>query len=156
MDIEVLREDSTGFELKLKGEDHSFLSLLTEFLDKDEKVDYAAYKIEHPLVGEPKLFIKLKGVKKDSSEDLPISKIKGVGPKTAEKFEAAGLKSASQILQGSPSKLVEKTGVAEKTVLKILEEVKKAVPADKYGYRAVFKNALSEISKTFKTVKKGV
>ncbi len=154
MDVQVLREDSQGFEIEITGEDHSFLNLLTGFLDGHKKVEYAAYKIEHPLVGVPKLFFKLKGV--SESEEIPVRKIKGVGPKTVEQRVGAGIESASQMLLFTPEKLAEKTGIAPKLIIKYLAEARKVVPPDKYGYRAVLKEALSEVSKTLEQLKKGV
>jgi DNA-directed RNA polymerase subunit L len=154
MDVQVLREDSQGFEIEIAGEDHTLLNLLTSFLDEHAKVEYAAYKIEHPLVGEPKLFFKLKGV--SSSEEIPVKKIKGVGPKTAEQLIGAGIENASQMLLFTTEKLGEKTGIAPKLLAKYMEEARKVVPPDKYGYRAVLKEALAEVSKTLKELKKGV
>jgi DNA-directed RNA polymerase subunit L len=154
MDVQVLREDSQGFEIEIAGEDHSFLNLLTSFLDGHEKVEYAAYKIEHPLVGVPKLFFKLKGV--PESEEIPVKKIKGVGPKTAEQLVGAGIESASQMLLFTPEKLAEKTGIAPKLIIKYMDEARKVVPPDKYGYRGVLKEALAEVSKTLEQLKKGV
>jgi DNA-directed RNA polymerase subunit L len=116
MEIEVLKEDSKGFEMKILGEDHTFLNLLTTFLNNNKKVAYAAYKIEHPLVGEPKIFFRLKKAAKE--EETPIKKIKGVGPKTAAQLEAIGIKTASQLLLNTPEKLAEKSGIAEKLLTK--------------------------------------
>jgi DNA-directed RNA polymerase subunit L len=154
MEIEFLREDSQGFELKIIGEDHTFLNLLTSFLDKNPKVEYAAYKIEHPLVGEPKLFFKIKGV--SESEDISIRKVKGVGPKTADQLESVGIITASQLLLTTPEKLSERTGIAVKLLSKYMLEAKKMVPKDKFGYRAVLKEALTEVTKTLDKLKKEV
>jgi hypothetical protein len=56
----------------------------------------------------------------------------------------------------TPEKLAEKTGIPPKLLTKYLEEARKVVPPDKYGYRAVLKEALAEVSKTLKELKKGV
>jgi DNA-directed RNA polymerase subunit L len=154
MDVEILREDSSGFEVKLIGEDHTFLSLLTEFLNKNEKIQYAAYKIEHPLVGEPKLFFRLNKVLE--SEDIPISKLKGVGPKTAKQLENLNIITVSQLLLHEPEKLAKKSGIAVKSLSKYIDEARKMVPEDRFGYRAVLKNSLSELLKTLKQIKKTV
>lgn len=154
MDIEVLQESSQGFEIKITGEDHTFLNLLTSVLHGMKEVEYAAYKIEHPLLGIPKLFFSLKEV--SDSDEIPIRNIKGVGSKTAEKLETAGITNVSQLLLGTPEKLAEKTRIALKPLLKFLDEARKMEPKDKYGYRAVLKDALAEVSKTLEKVKKGV
>ncbi len=154
MEIEVLKEDSQGFEIKTTGEDHTFLNLLTTFLDRHEKVEYAAYKIEHPLVGEPKLYFTLKGVKK--TEDIPIRKIKGIGPKTAEKLESVGITTAGHFVISDPAKLSDKIGIAKSILSRNLEEAKKIVPPDKFGYRAVLKEALADLKKSLEEIKKEV
>ncbi len=152
MEIEVLREDSKGFELKILGEDHTFLNLLTSFLDRNKKVEFAAYKIEHPLVGEPKLFFRLKGLKE--VEETPVEKIKGVGPKTADQLKAIGVSTVSQLLLQYPEKLSETTGIPLKLLSKYVEEAQKMQPKDKYGYRKVLKESLTEVSKTLGEMKK--
>lgn len=154
MEIEVLKEDSQGFEVMIIGEGHTLLNLLTTFLDRHEKVEYAAYKIEHPLVGEPKLYFTLKGVKK--SEDIPIRKIKGIGPKTALKFESVGITTAGQFVISDPVKLSDRTGIAQSLLSRYLEEARKTVPPDKFGYRAVLKEALADLKKSLEEIKKGV
>ncbi len=152
MEIEILKEDSEGFEIKIIGEDHTFLSLLNSFLGKNKHVEYSAYKIEHPLIGEPKLFFRIKGTKK--MEDVPISKVKGIGPKTAEHMMAAGIKTADQLLHATPGILSERTGIAEKLILKYVETAKEMIPADRFGYKAVLKESLKEMSKTFGGLKR--
>ncbi len=154
MDVEVLREDAGGFEVQLAGEDHGFLSLLTSFLDRSEKVESAAYKVEHPLVGVPKLFFRLKGVKAD--DEIPVKDLKGVGPKTAEQLEAVGIDTAGNLLLSPPEKVSERTGIATKLLEKYFEEARKVVPEDKFGYRAVLKETLTEISKEMDKVKSEV
>jgi len=153
MEIEVLREDSEGFEVKVGGEDHTFLNLLTTFLQGNEKVEYAAYKVDHPLVSEPRLFFKLKDL--SAEEDVPVESIKGVGPKTRELLHGIGIKTVSQLLLQNPAKLAEETGIAEKLIERYVEEGRKMVPKDKFGYRAVLRESLSELGRSFEEIKKG-
>ena len=154
MDVEILREDSGGFEVQIAGEDHGFLSLLTSFLDKSDKVEQAAYKVEHPLVGIPKVFFKLKGVKVD--DEISVKDLKGVGPKTADQLEAVGINTAGKLLLSTPEKVSERTGVAAKLLEKYFVEARKVVPEDKYGYRAVLKATLGAIGKEMDKVKSEV
>lgn len=153
MEIAVLKEDSEGFEVMLKGESHTFPNMLTEFLDRNPMVEYAAYKIEHPLVGEPKLFFKLKG--ELDSEDVAVKDIKGVGPKTYESLHSIGILTAGQLLVNTPQNLSERTGIAVGTIVKIMEEARRLVPVDKFGYRVVLKEALTELKAALEEVKKG-
>jgi len=62
MEITVLNEDKEKIEIEIEGEDHTLCNALrTELWNQD--VDMAAYKIEHPLVGEPVLFVSGKNPK---------------------------------------------------------------------------------------------
>jgi DNA-directed RNA polymerase subunit L len=151
MEIEVLKEDKDGFEIKLKGEDHTFPNLVNTFLNRNKKVKYSAYKVEHPLIGEPKLFFRLKET--SDVKEVPVGKVKGVGPKTAKQLESAGIKTASELILASKEKLT-KLGISEKLLEKYLTEAKKMVPKDRFGYRAVLKETLSEVSKSIKGIKK--
>lgn len=48
MEIEVLSKTKDSIEFRLKGERHTFPQLLRNALLKDSKVEFAAYKLEHP------------------------------------------------------------------------------------------------------------
>jgi DNA-directed RNA polymerase subunit L len=154
MDVEVLKEDAGGFEMQIAGEDHGFLNLLTYFLDRSDKVERAAYKVEHPLVGVPKLFFMLKGLK--AEDEISVKDLKGVGPKTADQLEAVGIDTAGKLLLSTPEKVSERTGIAAKLLEKYFVEARKLVPEDTFGYRAVLKETLAEMSKEMDKIKKGV
>jgi len=56
MEIAILNEDKENLELEIEGEDHTLCNALrSELWNQD--VDLAAYKIEHPSVSEPVLFV---------------------------------------------------------------------------------------------------
>lgn len=152
MEIEVLREDKEGFEIRLVGEDHTFPNLLNTALNRNKKVMAAAYKVDHPLVGAPTLFFRLKKVA--DVPEIPVGKIKGIGPKTAEQLEAVGIRTAGQLVMATEERLA-RTGISEKLLAKYLDEARKAVPEDRFGYRAVLKETLKEISRELEGVKKG-
>ena len=61
MELKVLKEEKNTLELEIKGEGHSFCNALKAELWNDEHVRIAAYKIEHPLVGVPKLLVETDG-----------------------------------------------------------------------------------------------
>lgn len=48
--IEILEEDKNKLKFKVKDETHTILNLIRNELFNDESVDFAGYKIEHPLV----------------------------------------------------------------------------------------------------------
>jgi transcription termination/antitermination protein NusA len=53
----------------------------------------------------------------------PIAELKGVGPKTLEKLEAAGISSIEKLADMTPEQLVEIPGIGEKMVEKIHQSV---------------------------------
>lgn len=158
MQVKVLKEDERGFELEIIGGDHGICNLLVDYLNNIEEVRFAAYKVEHPLISNPKILVSLKDVKKNSSEKgikpTPISKIKGVGRKRAEAFEKAGIKHAEDLLKYSIQEACEITGIDKKTMLKVFAEAEKIARKDLFGYRKVIKKALKKIEKDFEAIEK--
>jgi DNA-directed RNA polymerase subunit L len=59
-DIEILRNTELELELKIPGESHTVCNALRKILMEDDDVDYAVYGIDHPLIGEPEITIKVK------------------------------------------------------------------------------------------------
>ena len=62
-DIEILRSTKLELELKIPGESHTVCNALRKVLMEDDDVDYAVYGIDHPLIGEPEITIKVKRTK---------------------------------------------------------------------------------------------
>ncbi len=50
--IEIVKATKNRIEFKLKGEDHTMANLLVKLAIKKPHVTYAAYRVEHPLVGD--------------------------------------------------------------------------------------------------------
>lgn len=63
-DIEIIN-DKKKLELEIiaHGENHSVCNAIRKILMEDEDVDYAVYGIDHPIVGEPIMSIKVKRTK---------------------------------------------------------------------------------------------
>ena len=61
---------------------------------------------------------------KTESKGTPIAEIKGVGPKTAEKFINAGIDTVEKLLEHSVEELAEKTGISSKKLSKIIENAR--------------------------------
>jgi DNA-directed RNA polymerase subunit L len=64
MEIEVLKDEKNKFEFKLKGEQHTLLNLLSKELFNDKGIEFAGYRIEHPLVDEAIVSVSGKNPKK--------------------------------------------------------------------------------------------
>jgi len=62
-DIEILNSTKLELELMIPGESHTICNALRKILMEDEEIDYAVYGIDHPLIGEPKITIKVKRTK---------------------------------------------------------------------------------------------
>ena len=100
MEVKILKETERELEFELIGEDHTFCNLLKEKLNSKKNV-LAAYRIEHPLIGNPKFYIKLE---KDMEvgkieEKTPLDKIRGLGEKRIEKLNSAGITYAEELLE---------------------------------------------------------
>ncbi len=91
MELKILREEKNTLEIEIKGEGHSFCNALKAELWNDDHVRIAAYKIEHPLVGVPKLIVETDG--KETPKKALDSAVKRL-EKQLDKFktEAKNLK----------------------------------------------------------------
>ncbi|MBI4043720.1 MAG: DNA-directed RNA polymerase subunit L [Candidatus Diapherotrites archaeon] len=49
MKVEFLKKQKNFVEFKILGERHTFSSILKQELLNDESVEFAAYKLEHPM-----------------------------------------------------------------------------------------------------------
>lgn len=58
--MKIVSKDKNTLELETEGIDHSLLQLLSDRLNEDKGVEFVSYKVEHPLVGNPKLIIRTK------------------------------------------------------------------------------------------------
>jgi len=61
--MKVIKDTKTELEIEITGESHSLCNTLRKTLMDDEDVEAAAYVIEHPIIGEPKLYVKAKNPK---------------------------------------------------------------------------------------------
>ena len=60
MEIKVLKEEKNELEFEIVGEDSTLPEIIVHKLNQMPEVDFAAYKIEHPLVGSPRIFLRTK------------------------------------------------------------------------------------------------
>jgi len=61
MEIEVINSEKNFIEFYLKGEKHSFPTLLKLYLLKDPAVVFAAYELDHPISGTPRFVVRTDG-----------------------------------------------------------------------------------------------
>lgn len=58
MEVELLEKEGTKMKVKIIGEGHAFSNALRKKLHEDERIETAAYNIDHPLLGEPAMHVK--------------------------------------------------------------------------------------------------
>jgi DNA-directed RNA polymerase subunit L len=63
-DMIIIKDTKNELELEITGESHTLCNTLRKTLMEDKDVEAAAYVIDHPIIGEPKLYIKAKNPKK--------------------------------------------------------------------------------------------
>ena len=61
MKIRVLKRTDRELEFELVGEGHTFCNVLRKTLYEDKAVDFAAYTIDHPLIGIPRFYVRTDG-----------------------------------------------------------------------------------------------
>ncbi|MCK9151014.1 DNA-directed RNA polymerase subunit L [Methanobacterium alcaliphilum] len=62
--MEIITNKRYEMEVLIEGETHTLCNAIRKIIMEDKTVKSAAYAIEHPIVGEPKLYIKAKSPKK--------------------------------------------------------------------------------------------
>ena len=62
--MKIITDKRNELEIEITGETHTLCNALRKTLMEDEDVEAAAYVIEHPIIGEPKLYIKAKNPRK--------------------------------------------------------------------------------------------
>lgn len=68
MEVKVLLNEKNTVELELVGADQSLAQILATMLNDDKDVEFASYKLEHPLLASPKIYVRTK--KGDASKIL--------------------------------------------------------------------------------------
>ena len=82
----MLKKTRNELKIEIEGEGHTFCNALQQVLLKDRSVEFAGYNVTHPLVGQPVIYIRVKG--KGTPERVLINAAKKLGVKTAEAREA--------------------------------------------------------------------
>jgi DNA-directed RNA polymerase subunit L len=62
--MKVIKDTKNELEIEITGESHTLCNALRKTLMEDKDVEAAAYIMEHPIIGEPKLYIRAKNPKK--------------------------------------------------------------------------------------------
>jgi DNA-directed RNA polymerase subunit L len=81
MEVKVLLNEKNVLELELVGSDQSLSQLISERLNQDKDVEFASFKVEHPLLGSPKLYVR---TKKGDASKLVLEKIEEIKNELAD------------------------------------------------------------------------
>ena len=81
MEINILIQEKTVLEFELVGTDRTIPELLTGRLSESDAVEFVSYKVDHPLIGKPRIIVKTKT--KDALE-LTLSAIDEIKGEIAE------------------------------------------------------------------------
>jgi len=81
MEVKVLVKEKNVLELEFKGGDQSLAQMLAEKLNEDKSVEFAAYKVDHPLVALPRLIVR---TKKGDPGKLVLEKLKEIKGEVAD------------------------------------------------------------------------
>jgi DNA-directed RNA polymerase subunit L len=61
MELNILSKAGYELEVELKGETHTLLNLIKDFLTRDSRVEAAFYDMKHVSISDPILYIKTDG-----------------------------------------------------------------------------------------------
>lgn len=61
MEIKILEDKKNRIVLEIEGEDHTFCNMIKKELWNDSHVKIAAYNIDHPMVGKPRMIVETDG-----------------------------------------------------------------------------------------------
>jgi len=62
--MKIIKDTKNELEIEITGESHTLCNALRKTLMEDKDVESAAYVVEHPIIGEPKLYLKAKNPRK--------------------------------------------------------------------------------------------
>ena len=76
MDIEIIKNEKDYVEVAIKGEDIGFINAIKELLFEDDDVEFAAYRLDHPIVASPVLMVRMKKGNAVSALRTAVKKLK--------------------------------------------------------------------------------
>ena len=81
MEIKILVNEKNTLEMDMSDVDQSLVQLLAEKLCQDKDVEFASFKVEHPVIGNPKLYVR---TKKGDPAKLVLEKLDELKKETAD------------------------------------------------------------------------
>jgi len=75
MEIKAIIDEKNALELDFGDVDQSLVQLLAEKLNSEKDVEFAACKVDHPILGSPRLLVRMK---KGDPKKLVLSKLEEI------------------------------------------------------------------------------
>ncbi len=60
MAVKIITNEKNVLEIELEGMDQALAQLLAEKLNADSSVEFAAFKVDHPLISKPHVYVRVK------------------------------------------------------------------------------------------------
>jgi len=83
MNLKVLKRTTDELRIEIEGEGHTFCNLLQKALLEDDTIDVAGYSIQHPLVSNPVIYVRMKAKRKP--EKRPETALKEAAEKIRQR-----------------------------------------------------------------------
>ena len=83
MNLKVLKRTPDELQIEVEGEGHTFCNLLQKALLEDDTVEVAGYRIPHPLVSSPLIYVRMKAKRKP--EKRPETALKEAAEKIRQR-----------------------------------------------------------------------
>jgi len=83
MNLKVLKRTTDELRIEIEGERHTFCNLLQKALLEDDTIDVAGYSIQHPLVSNPVIYVRMKAKRKP--EKRPETALKEAAEKIRQR-----------------------------------------------------------------------
>jgi len=83
MNLKVLERTPDELRVEIEGEGHTFCNLLQKALLEDDTIDVAGYSIQHPLVSNPVIYVRMKAKRKP--EKRPETALKEAAEKIRQR-----------------------------------------------------------------------
>jgi DNA-directed RNA polymerase subunit L len=90
MKIKVVEKTSNELKIEVEGEGHTLCNVLQKVLLEDDAIEMAGYHIQHPLIGNPIIYVHTKGNQKpEATVREAAEKIRGQCKEFRRSFEKA-------------------------------------------------------------------
>jgi DNA-directed RNA polymerase subunit L len=74
--MKIITDKKKELEIEITGETHTLCNALRKTLMEDKDVEAAAYVVDHPIIGEPKLYVSAKNPQKSLKKAVETLKLR--------------------------------------------------------------------------------